>query len=85
MYMTNAKNLCLGPNATYIPLALIGGKANFMFGVGGKANFSVPKQHSIWAPNGSQLGQVGPILECCLGFLETNMLTSIANANFCLG
>ena len=35
MYMANARNLRLAPNATYIPLTGIGGNAHFRFGVGG--------------------------------------------------
>ena len=46
----------------------------------------LPKQHSIWAPAGPQLGKVGPqmgpgwawlgpIWECCLGFGYSTFLT----------
>ena len=41
MYMPNASPNTRRPNATYVPLTRVHGKANFRFGVGGKANFSV--------------------------------------------
>ena len=40
-YMANVQILRWGRNITYIPLTRVGGKANFRFGVGGNANFSV--------------------------------------------
>ena len=44
MYMANARNLRLGPNATYIPLTCIkvsiGGNTNFKICAGGDANVS---------------------------------------------
>ena len=45
MYIANAEMLRWAPNTTYIPLARIGvlhwGNSNFMFRIGGNANFSV--------------------------------------------
>ena len=41
MYMANAKILRRGPDATYIPLICVGGNANFVFRVWGKAYFRV--------------------------------------------
>ena len=55
MYMANVKILHWGPNATYIPLAhvggWVGGNANFTFCVGGNANFSVFRYQHDGIPN----------------------------------
>ena len=49
MYMANANYLCWGPNATYIPVTVVGvlrwGNANFRFCVGGNANCVFRYQH----------------------------------------
>ena len=54
-YMANAKTLHWVPNATYISLTCIGswvgGNANFRFGFGGKANFSVFRYQHVCIPN----------------------------------
>ena len=51
MYIVNAKILHWGPNATYIPLARVGGNANFMFRIGGNANFSVFRYQHVGISN----------------------------------
>ena len=51
MYMANTNILGWAPNATYIPLARVRGNANFMFPVGGNANFSVFRYQHVGIPN----------------------------------
>ena len=51
MYMANARNLRLGPNATYIPLTCAGANANCKIHVGGNANFSVFRYQLVGSPN----------------------------------
>ena len=52
MYMAKTKVLRWRPNATYIPFARVGGKANFMFRVGGNTNFSVFRYQHVGIFNG---------------------------------
>ena len=58
IYMANASPSRWGPNATYIPPALIGGwalgvggNANFSVRVGGNANFSAFRYQHVGIPN----------------------------------
>ena len=55
MYMPNARNVRLGPNATYIPLTCVGGlhwgNTNFRSGVGGNANFRIFRYQHVSIPN----------------------------------
>ena len=63
--------------ATILPYAIMLSKAcwprSVLYDIGEYLGLSTPKQHSIWAPVGPQLGpnwaQLGPIWECCLGCL----------------
>ena len=48
MYMANARNLCLGHNATYIPLT-------FRFGVRGNSNFCVFRYRHVGIGNAKSL------------------------------
>ena len=53
--MSNARNLRLGPNATYIPLTCVGvwrwGNVNLKFRVGVNANFSVFRYQHVGIGN----------------------------------
>ena len=51
IYMANTKILCCGPNATYIPLARIGGNTNVTVCVGGNAKSSVFRYQHVGIAN----------------------------------